>query len=403
MNILQVNKFFYIRDGTSRYYFNLSKLLREKGHRVLSFSMDHPRNRVSPFSKYFVNNVSFDDKTLVGNFLKLPRILYSFQARKNIKELLDQNKVDLVHVHSLYHYLSPSILFEFKKRSIPIVMTAHDYHLIAPNYLLFHDGKICEITKPDKYYKALFHRCIGSSYSSSLMEVIEKYFHSYFLKEQELIDIFIVPSRFVKKKFIEYGFPAKKIVVLPFFAKPKRSRSITSGKYILYFGGLYRQKGVDFLIQVMKNLPEIPCLIVGEGPEEDHLKEVVREEKISNVKLLGYQSESELEKIITESGFTIMPSLWYEGFGMVILEANVLGKPVIASKIGGIPEVIKDGVNGLLFNPGNEKDCQDKIKRLWNDNNLLLKLSRQTQKKVLDDFSSEVHYEKLMKIYHQVL
>lgn len=403
MNILQINKFFYLRDGTSRYFINLTELLREKGHKVHIYSMTHPRNFSSSYSDYFVGNVSFDEKNIVNSIKNIPRFFYSFEAKARIKKLLTENKVDLVHIHSIYHHISSSILPEIKKRNIPIIMTAHDYHLIAPNYLLFHDNKICEITKPDQYYKAIFHKCIRNSYVVSFIEVAEKYFNNIVIKEKDFIDVLIVPTHFVKNTFIEYGFPESKIKILPFFTAPNNKIKIKMGKYILYFGGLYKQKGLDFLLEVLKDLPGIPCLIAGEGPEKANLTEIILINKIENVKLLGYQSQLELNDLIAKSQFTIMPSLWFEGFGFVNLEANSMGKPVIAAEIGSIPEVIKHKINGLLFKPGDISDCREKILYLWNNKSLLSKMGSQAHKMVTSDFNPDNHYLKLMKIYRQLL
>lgn len=403
MNILQINKFFYIRDGTSRYFLNLSDLLRKKGHRILHFSMKSDRNMKSQYSKYFIDNISFNKNKLSNISSIISGCFYSTDAKNKIKMLLDENKVDLVHLHSIYHYLSPSILLEIKKRKIPVVMTAHDFHLVAPNYLLYHSGKVCEITKPDRYYKAIAHKCVRDSYSLSLMETAEKYFNKFIIKERNLIDSILVPSLFVKNKFIEYGYPADKLTVLPFFTDLPKNKPKNQGMFILYFGGLFKHKGVDFLIRVMKDLPQIPCLIAGEGPEEYYLKNMINKNKVKNVKLLGYQNQSELDGLISSSQFTVMPSLWYEGFGMVNIEANAYGKPVVASKIGGIQEVIKDRVNGLLCEPGNRKDFSEKILTLWKNNNLRINLGRQGRKIVEAKFNRESHFRSLTAVYKRVI
>lgn len=400
MNILQVNKFFYIRDGTSRYFFNVSELLRKYGHVVSFFSMKHPKNKPCRQSKYFVSNISFEKNKLSDPLKIVTRIFYSFEARNQIKKLLDKMNIDIAHIHSIYHHISPSILVEIKKRKIPIVMTVHDYHLIAPNYLLFHNGKICEVTKPSKYYKALFHKCVRNSYIASLAEFIEKYINNLFNWERNLIDIFITPTNFVKGKLIEYGFSKDKIVVLPLFIDYKNYKpNYHPGKYILYFGGLYEQKGVEFLIKVMENLPKIPCLIVGDGSERNRLQNIIKKEKINNVELLGHIEDSKLIELVSNSCFTVMPSKWFEGFGLVNLEAHACGKPVVASQIGGIPDVVEDGVTGFLFKPGSIEDCMEKIQKIWNNPSLVKKMGRNAREKTERDFSPEDHYKKLLEIY----
>lgn len=404
MNILQINKFFHVCDGTSRYFFNVSKLLEEKGHRVLFFSMEHPQNLPSIYSKYFVSNISYRENILQNTLKILSRMFYSIEARNQIKRLLDESSTDLVHIHSIYHHISPAIILEIKKRRIPIVMTIEDYHLISPNYLLFHDDRICEITKRRQFYKAILHRCVKNSYIASTAEVVEKYIYSLLGWEKDLIDFFITPSVFMKNKLVEYGFSEEKIIALPHFLDANDYQPNSGvGEYLLYFGRLYEEKGLLFLLEVMKSLPEINCVIVGEGPERRKLLNLIKKERLRNIILSKWSSGKELNGLISKSRFTILPSKWYEGFGLTIIESNACGKPVIASRIGGIPEVIKDGITGFLFEPGNVQDCVNKVERLWDDSNLVKKMGQNARSYVEKKFNQEKHYIRLMKIYGKAI
>ena len=213
MYILQINKFFYIRDGTSRYFMNVSKLLMRKRHNLSYFSMKDPRNFLSKYQDYFISNISYRNN-IFSNIIKIfKRIFYSKESRYKISKLFDDTKVNIVHIHSIYHHISPSILFEIRRRNIPIVMSVQDFHIIAPNYLLFHNQRICEITKPDKYYKALIHKCVKDSILASITEVTEKYLQNIFGWERTLVDLFIVPTNFIKDKLIEYGIIKSKYLV----------------------------------------------------------------------------------------------------------------------------------------------------------------------------------------------
>lgn len=404
LNILQVNKFFYIKDGTSRYFINLSDLLNEKGHHVIPFSMKDYKNKRSIFSKYFVNNISFVDNNISNPFKIILRMFYSFESRSKIRLLVKSHRVDIAHIHTIYHHISPSILPELKKNNIPIIVNVGDYHLVSPCYNLFHNGKICEVTKPNKYYQSLFHKCVKNSYLASFAEVTEKYINSIFKWDRKFVNLFIVPTEFVKNKLIEYKIEENKIKVLPYYIDYiKYKPNYHPGKYILFFGGLYEYKGLFFLLKLMKLLPNIPCLIAGEGSLKNKLRDILLKEDIRNVKILGYQDERKLIDLISNSKFTIMPSLWYEGFGLVILEANACGKPVIASNIGGISEVVKNNINGLLFNPNSIPDCINKIQTLWNDSKLTEKLGRSARIFVKTEFGPDKHYKKLMDIYKQVI
>ena len=171
MNILYINKFFHINGGVDRYFFDLANLMEQKGHNVALFSTtSNPQNK-SIWDKYFVSYLPYEETDLISKIRFGLRIFYSVEARNKIGKLLDDFKPDIVHIQSIYHYISPSILPEIYQRKIPIIYSLGDFHIVAPNYNLFHDDKICEITKPDRYYKTILHKCVKDSYFASFGEV----------------------------------------------------------------------------------------------------------------------------------------------------------------------------------------------------------------------------------------
>lgn len=403
MKILYINKFFDMRGGVDRYFFDLAHLMERKGHKIAFFSSKSDKNIRSKWKKYFVDFFPYDDKKIISRIKFVFNIFYSIEARNKIRKLLDEFQPDIVHIHSIFHHISPSILPEIKKRDIPIVQNLGDYHLVAPNYTLFHNGKICEITKPNKYYKALFHKCVKNSYLATLLEVFEKYFHKWLGWERNYIDYFIVPSRFMKKKLKEFGLDTKKIFVLPHFTDYRLFKpNYNNGQYILYFGRLSEEKGLMTLLEIMKRLPQINLKIAGRGFQEKQLKDKVKNESIKNVEFLGYLEGESLRDTIRKCRFSILPSLWYEVFGLSIIESMALGKPVIAAKIGGITEIIKENYNGLFFEAGNKSDCKDKILKLWNEKSFWSELSKNARKTVIEKYNSEDHYLRLIKIYNCV-
>ena len=374
MRILQLNKFFYLRGGSSRYFFEVSKLLAHKGHKVGFFSMLDEKNNKSNWSKYFAS--PFSHRTL-------DRLFYSYEVNHKLSKLLDEFPADIAHLHTIYHQLSPSLLLELKKRNIPVIQTVHDYHLISLNYNLFHNGKICEITKQNLFYKGVVHKCRNNSYLYTFMEVIGKYFQYYLGWERNLVDLFIAPSYFMKNKLIEYGVEAEKIINLPHFIDHTDYQPNSGGgDYVLYFGRLSEEKGLSFLIMVISQLPKIKLLIVGRGDEEENLKKKVEKLNLTNIKFLGFKDGIELRDLIRNCQFTILPSLWYEVFGMSILESFASGRTVLASKIGAIPEIIKDGINGFLFDPGNTDDCKEKILKLWSNPVLIKNMGKNGRESV---------------------
>ncbi len=206
MKILQINNILYSFGGAEKYLFRLSHLLKSKGHRVAYFSIDYPQNINTKWKKYFPKYIDYEHIGLKNIHKILQGTIYSFEAKIKINKLLNDFQPDVVHLHSIYKYISPSILSEIKKRRIPIIQTVHDYHLLAPSRTLFHDGKICEVTKIYRYYNALLHKCIKKSYIASLISVLSFYIHSILGLYTKNVDYFITPSHFMENNYLSSIF-----------------------------------------------------------------------------------------------------------------------------------------------------------------------------------------------------
>lgn len=410
MKILQINKFFFLKGGSERYFFDLSDLLSEKKHQVVVWSTQHPKNFSFSGLKDFAQFNDFSKyEGLLRDFKKVRRIFWNKEAAKKLEKVIKREKPDIAHLHNIFSHLSPSIIFTLKKYNIPIIMTLHDYKLFCPNYQLFSQGKICfDCLEKRNFSSCLYKKCIKDSYTKSLIGYLEAKLQKDILKTAGKIDIFLAPSRFMKKKAIEAGIPAKKIIHLPYFVNinEKHNNSFLKEKnpYLLYFGRLSQEKGVKLLIKSFLNLsdkfPKWKLKIAGNGPEKDELKRLAENNK--NIEFLGRKQRSQLKKIISKSYLTILPSIWPDNFPFSILESLVLTKPVLAAKIGGIPELIKDRKTGLVFKPNNQKDLTEKIIWAINNKKEMKKISNNIQKGILDKYSKEKHYNKLIKIYERI-
>lgn len=401
MKILQVNKFNYYRGGAEKYFLDISEALKNAGHEVAVFSMRHPNNRPSPWDKYFVSNLEFRGGNIF-NLLKTPgRVIYSFSARRKFAKLLDDFKPDIIHLHNIYHQISPSILAPAKKRGIKVVMHLHDYKLFCPNYKLYTDNAFCERCIDGNYHHCLKHRCLNNSYSWSLLASIEMWFHHKVNKFYEHgVDHFISPSEFVKKESIKFSWSANKISVLLNFVDEDPSFDIKKENYLLSYGRLSHEKGIDLIIEALKKLPDSTLKVVGIGPEEDKLKTLVMKLNLEHqVEFLGFKFGSELQKLISSAKAVIIPSRWPENMPFTLLESLSAGTPVIVARVGGLPELIHDGDNGFLFNPEEVDDLVDKIKAL---NNLAEDISMKAKSSV-KDLSLDNHLQKLLGIYQKVL
>lgn len=401
MKILQVNKFHYPRGGADKYFLNLSQALRDKGHEVAVFSMHHPLNQASQWSKYFVSRLSFNEADLKDK-LKMPgRIIYSQAARRQFKKLIKDFKPDIVHYHNIYHQLSPSILSVAKEQGIKSVIHLHDYKLICPNYQLFTKGQVCQACRPKKYYHCLTKKCFKNSYLKSALASTEMYLHhSIFNLYQKNLDYLISPSQFLKDKFIDFGWPAEKIKVItnPFDPSLKKLDNLPEENYLLYFGRLSQEKGIATLLQAASQTNS-QLKILGEGPLEADLKSQAAKLKVS-VDWLGFKQGRELELIINQARAVVIPSIWWENMPLNLLEALSLGKIVIAAKTGGIPEIINDQKNGLLFKAGDVQDLVAKIKSL---DSLDLIAIKEEAKNSVANFNPANNLQAVISLYQELL
>jgi len=365
--------------------------------------MEHPKNEVSPYSKYFVSRISFNEGGLKDKLLAPGRMIYSLEAKRKFKKLLADFKPDIIHTHNIYHQISPSILDVAKKAKIPVVMHVHDYKLVCPNYQLFAHGKICEACKPHKYYRCVQKKCFKNSRSKSLLAALEMYAHHSILKIYKRgIKGFITPSAFMKQKMMEFGWSSKNINVItnpfdPQMTLNPEEKNLKTADYLLYFGRLSEEKGLKVLIEAAA-ISGAKLKFVGDGPQKTELDTLAKRINV-NLEFLGFKSGKKLKKIILNARAVIIPSIWFENMPLSLLEALNLGKVVIASKIGGIPEIIKDGKNGFLFIAGNIPDLAEKIKNL--DDFDLKKISEWAQGSV-KNFNEKENLRQVLEVYKKL-
>lgn len=239
----------------------------------------------------------------------------------------------------------------------------------------------------------------------SLLNTIEMYLHHEVLHIYDLIDCFISPSKFLKEKIEQMGFKGRKIIILPNMLRiedyfPKYGSESNS---IIYFGRLSREKGLPVLLESAKGIKKINLKIMGEGPLRVSLEAKIKDEKIENVSFLGYKTGEQLNNEIRNSLFVVLPSQCYENNPRSIIEGFALGKPAIGARIGGIPELVIDGKTGLTFEPGNNRDLRSKIQYLLDNPHKIEEMGRNARDFVAQEFNTQKHYERLMKIYEMAM
>lgn len=395
MKILQINKFLYPRGGAETYLLSLINLLEDNRQEVVCFGQKNPANIACAGEQYFIDELDlsgFSWKTL----FKLPRMFWSFKAQRLLKQIIAEHRPDIVHIHNIYHQISPAILPTIKKAGLPLVMTVHDFKLISPSYTLRADGK------------SPFHK---NSLLAELILRLEFILHRGVKTYNDYVDLFIVPSEFVKAKLLEKGFPAEKIQVvqhfLPnYFEVSQKSPTLSvKEKYILSYGRLDENKGFDNLIQAWAEIRTVgvKLKIAGDGPDKEALEKLVKQLKLENkVEFVGQKTRGEIAQLIKQSLFVINCSKVHETFGLVVLEAMSLGKAVIASRVGAIPELIESGTNGLLYEVADIGALKNSITKLLSDETYRQKLAKSADLRA-QAFSGPKHYQQIMSAYQKTI
>lgn len=401
MKILMINKFLYNRGGAETYAFELAQYQRRLGHEVQFFGMYDKKNIHSNDLELYTKNLEF--KGLSPSQLIYPfRIIYSTEARKKIRRVLEDFRPDYVHLNNINFQLTPSIIYEIKSFGIPIIQTLHDFQLVCPNHMMYreHDDVICEDCKGRNYKMCFKNKCIHGSRVKSLLGAIEGRLY-YNLKTYEKIDSFISPSRFLKNKMVEFGEDEKNIHVIHNFIKRDYEYAYFEKKdYIFYFGRLSIQKGIRTLLEAAKELQDIRFVIAGAGELENEVIEASEEYK--NIEFAGFQTGEDLIKLIGEAKLSLLPTQWYENCPMSILESFMLGTPVIGANIGGVPELIRNEIDGLLFEPKDKEGLKAAIVRGLKNDDFLKSMSKSAKER-LEDFSIESYHSKLMDIVKPLL
>lgn len=350
MKVLLVNKYHYFRGGSETYYFGLAELLRKAGHEVIFFAMEDEHNLPCAQSEYFVSNVEFNGKLSALDQLKAAaRMVYSLEAKRKFDKLLRNEKPDIIHINLFHRVLTASIVDVAKKHHIPIVFTMHDLNCICPNHTMLNHGKICEACLRGNYMNCVKCVCFKDSRLKCLMAAIE----SEYNKRSGLynkIDCFITPSEFYKNLLMKSGLTKKRIIHMKNFLPAETEYAIRGkrGDYVLFFGRLSYEKGILTLIEAMKHV-KAPLLIVGTGPEGDAIRQKIAVSGLSDrVTLLGFKSGTELWSYVMNAGCVVIPSEWYEASGYTACEAQAMGKPVVVTDAGGLPENIVNGETGIV-------------------------------------------------------
>lgn len=400
MKILMVNKFLYSRGGCENYMLFLGEQLEKLGHEVQYFGMFDEKNTVGNSAGKYTGNMDFHS-TGLQRFLYPFKIIYSFEAKKKIMQVIDEFKPDIVHMNNINFQLTPAVIYGAKKKGVPVVQTVHDYQMICPNHLLynFKENEICEKCLNGSYINCIKNKCIHNSRVKSIIGAVEARLYAA-LGAYKKVDLYITPSYFLEEKLLSAKklYKGKTKTIHNFIDKNKFTcANSRSENYIGFAGRLSKEKGVELLAETAKLLPEYTFMVAGDGPDKDLLQ------NIPNVKQVGFLSGEKLIEFMANSRVLVVPSIWYENCPLSILEAQCMGVPVVTMNNGGMAELIKDGVTGILVNESTPKDLAKGLKRALDNQDYCATLSENCKKERENLFSVETYCDILMKEYEKLV
>lgn len=409
MKVLLINNYFSNTGGADVYTYAVGKLLREYGHEVFFFATNK-----QPFfeenyehAKYFPESV---DYKLLSKFELIKQNLkpfYNFDAAKKLDLYLKLIKPDIVHCNCIFFTLSPSILNACYKNNIPVVMTLHGPQLMCPSVkMMYKTEAFCkdELCISGNPIHCIINKCVDKSLIKSIgisAEFLFRKIHRLY----DRVSAFICPSNAISELAFRSGIPEKKLNVINNFTDKSNYNKLpeySNKGYFLFVGRLSKEKGVTYLIDAMSKLPEIKLHIVGTGPDEKEIIDYARNFNTANIEFLGFKSGQELETEYKNCIATILPCNWFENFPTTIIESFIYGKPVIGSKIGGIPEMIDNGLHGLIFEPGNIDELVNAIRLLYQDRELVIKMGGNGREKAELQYNPALYYSKLINVYDSV-
>ena len=399
LTVLNAGQNYHIVGGSDRGQLALEKILEQHGHQIIPFATTHNLNYQTKWSKYFPPRVNFEKPGIkdIINFI------YSLPATKAIQELLKSTTIDIAHLHIYYGQLTSSILAPLKKAGIPIVQTLHEYKIICPVYTLISNDNICEECQGHNFWKATFKRCNRGSLMRSILSTVESYVSKAF-GAVDSIDHFITLSHFQRQKVIDLGLPPDKVTAIHNFIDTSNIEPHTQiGEYFLYFGRLEKIKGLLTLVEASSSIKDVPLLIVGKGNLDQELKTLIEQRGLNHIKLLPFCDQDSLKELIRNCICSILPSQWYETLGMTLLESFSHGRPVIASNMGGITEVVTHGRDGYLVSPSDVEELRESMIKMAQNRQKAVEMGLEGRKKVESHFHPQKYYAEIIKVYQKVL
>lgn len=340
-----------------------------------------------------------DSKTVSGLGGKLVAAgsgIYSRAAYQRMRSAIRANKPDVVHAHNLLPLLSPAILKACRDESVPTVVTAHSFFLTCPIYTHFTNGQACNRCRESSELACVINNC-RNSYLESAAYALRTWTTRTLGLYEKYSTAVVALTNFARVRLIEYGFTADRVSIVSNFSSLQGAAAdVSNNHYVAFAGRLNEVKGINVLLEAAK-LTGLPIKIAGTGVEKEN------GDSLDNVEFLGVLNREQMLGFYRKARFVVVPSVWYEMCPLVVVEALSLGLPVIASRIGGLPELVEEGETGLLFKTGDADELAQQMNRLWSDSGLCAKFGTTAQHRALSSYSPDAHFRALTSLYECVV
>lgn len=378
MRILFVHNAYQHRGGEDSVVEAEIALLQSRGQTVETYSRSN------------------DDVSSLSSLALAGQTLWSGRTTHDLADRVRQFQPDVIHVHNTFPLISPSLYWAAARAGVPVVQTLHNFRLMCLNALFLREGKVCEDCMGHVPWRGIARGCYRGSPAASTALAGMLILHRGLGTYRDKVARYIALNAFCRGKFIEGGLPADRVAVKPNFVDfDAPEPAFRAG--LLFVGRLSVEKGVATLAQAMTLLPDAKLRVAGDGPEAGLL------DGVAGVARLGSLPGEAVRQEMSRTAALVVPSICYENFPRTIVEAFACGTPVIASRIGALAELVRDGETGLLFEPGNPRGLADKMAWALAHPEQMEKMGRHARAQYEAEFSAEVNYRRLMEIYDDVL
>lgn len=403
MRIIIANYRYFIAGGPEKYMFKFMDAAEKMGIEVIPFSVNNPQNEKTPYTKYFAkprsNQLMYDDtRKSIGNMIGMVRAtVWNYDAENRLRKLIRDTKPDAVYILHEVNHLSPSIIRAAKKEGIRVVHRISDFFMFCPKYDFLCENEICEACLHGDYKKAIEHKCVKGSKAGTMLRVFAMKLYARTGVFDD-VDQFICTCEFSKNKLIEGGVPAEKIICVPtFIDSSKITPCFENDKYFLFLGRMAHQKGTIYAIEAMKYLKDTEYVLkitgkISDSEEDQKIWKFIQENGLEKqIVFTGFKHGKELEELISRATCIVCPAIWYENMPNTVIEAYAYGKPVVASRVGSLAEIVVDEKTGMLFKMKDAKDMAEKLQKFVLDDSLSEKLGRQAREKCKREYNEQQH------------